>query len=255
MIILKNSSNVTQYTFPSSVALVDEPWSKRLNTEDRAYQAGGVLVSDEKVATRVISLHGIFAKTSQTLMEAELRSMKKAVYTEDLRLYSTQFADDFYKVECLNFEHTFLGPLTIVEINIDFLVNDPFRYYKDATSDDETISESPHSYTIANDGDIELSPIITWTVGAGASISKIRITNITDDGRYFVYQPAANLTSGAVIIFDMVEGTVKLNSVSDIAHWSGAWFKLLSGNNSISVVTSGTVGTNNCNFLFRKRWL
>lgn len=89
-------------------------------------------MSDQKVETRFIFLHGIFDKSSQALMETELNSLKKAVYIEDLRLYGTQNSDDFYNVECLRFEHIFLGMLAVVEINIEFQCADPFRYYKDS---------------------------------------------------------------------------------------------------------------------------
>jgi len=258
-VLLKDSDNALIYTFPSGCELVEEPFIKRLETEPKAYAHGGVLVSDEKVSVRVISLHGIFNKTSQALMEAELNSMKKACYTEDLRLYATQYANDFYNIECLNFEHAFLGMLTVIEINIDFLVSDPFRYYKDETSDDETVDELSHSYVIANEGDIEVFPVITFTVGAEASISKIAITNVTDAGRSFEYEPASNLVVTNVVKIDCQNGTVELDTgpglSDDIAHWLGRFIRLLSGNNSITITVTGTVGTNQCVFAFRKRWL
>lgn len=251
MIILKNSSNVIQYTFPASIALVDEPWNKRLETEDRAYQAGGVLVSDEKVATRIISLHGIFGKDNQTLMEAELRSMKKAVYTEDLRLYSTQFADDFYNVECLNFEHTFLGPLTIVEINIDFLISDPFRYYKDETTDTKNPVISGTPYTVTNNGDVEVEPIITYV--AGGAQTKIKIENANDGNKYFEYTTSIALNDS--IVFDFQEGTVEKNGTSDINNFSGAFYKLASGANSITITVTGVLGTSTLEHKFRQKYL
>jgi len=258
-VLLKDSDNALIYTFLSGCELVEEPFTKRLETEPKAYAHGGVLVSDEKVSARVISVHGIFNKTSQTLMEAELNSMKKACYTEDLRLYATQYANDFYNVECLSFEHTFLGMLTVVEINIDFLVSDPFRYYMDETPDDETVDELSHNYVIANEGDIEVFPVITFTVGAGASISKIAITNITDAGKSFEYTPASNLIATNVVEVDCQNGTVELNTGAglsdDIAHWSGRFIRLLSGNNSITITVEGTIGTNQCLCTFRKRWL
>jgi len=259
---LKNSSNVVQYEFPSGCELVAEPWAKRQDTEPRAYQHGGVKVSDEKVETRVISVHGIFDvsrvnATYGATLAANLKEMKQQCYTEDLRLYpGSQYTDEYYNVECLNFESEFLGMISVVEVYIDFICSDPFRYYKDETTDSNTVNESPESFTVENDGDIETFPTITFTAGAGSDISVIRITNSTDGGKYFEYTPASNLTSGDVLVADSEEGTVELNGSDDMAHFNaGAFTRLLSGNNSIVVTLTGTPGTNTASFVFRKRWL
>jgi len=255
-VILKNISNSTIYTFPGGVDLVAEPFTKRLDTESRAFAHGGVIVSDQKIGVRIVSVHGIFGKASQALVETELNSMTKAVYTEDLRLYATQNEDDFYKVECLSFDHTFLGKITIAEINIDFICSDPFKYYKDVTTDTETVNEASESMTVTNGGDVECFPIITFTAGAGSNISVVRITNTTDAGKYFEYTPASNLTSGHVLEIDCEEGTVGLNGSDDMAHFNaGQFIKLLSGSNSLVAAITGTVGTNQCVFVFRNRWL
>ncbi len=255
-VILKNTSDSTIYTFPGGVDLVEEPFTKRLNTEPRAYAHGGILVSDRKVETRFIFLHGIFGKASQALMETELNSMKKACYTEDLRLYSTQNEDDFYKVEVLSFESTFLGKIGVVEINVEFQCADPFRYAKNpVTTDSNTVDESPEAFTVSNGGDIETFPVITWTAGAAANFSKVRIANAEDGAKYFEYEPAANITVGQVIEIDCQEGTVELDGSDDISHFSGSFIKLASGTNNITVTLTGTSGTNVAAFVFRKKYL
>jgi len=256
-VILKDSDNTVIYTFPAGVELTEEPFSKRLYTTERALAHGSVITSDQKIATRMVSLHGIFKKDTQSAMETELRNMRSACYTENLRLYSTQFANDFYKVECSNFENSFLGMLTVVEVYIDFLAIDPFRYYKDETTDNETINSSPHTYTVANDGDVEVSPVITFTTGTGANITKIKVQNTTDSDKYFEYEPASALTSGDIVTIDCRNAYCKLNDADDISHFlaGSCFFNLLSGNNSIVVTITGTVGTNTLQFKFRKRYL
>lgn len=139
-VILKDSGNNIIFEFPSGCELVEEPFTKRLGTEPRVHAHGGVITADRKIEARIISLHGIWKEDTQALMETKLKSMKKAVYTENLRLYSTQFSNDFYNVECLNFEQNFLGFLLAVEVNIDFLVSGGFRYYKDLTTDTHYLS-------------------------------------------------------------------------------------------------------------------
>jgi len=252
-VILKNTSNSTIYTFPGGVDLVAEPFAKRLDTEPRTYAHGGVIVSDQKIGVRIVSLHGIFGKASQALMETELNSMTKAVYTEELRLYSTQFVNNFYKVEVLNFEHTFLGKLTIVEISIDFLVSDPFKYYKDVTTDTENpvVSGTPYALTNDNDGDIEVSPIITYT--AGGTQTNVKIENAGDAAKYFEY--GGTMTIGKALVVDCKEGTVEYDGSDDIADFTGSFFNLVSGTNTINITVTGTLGTSVSVITFRKRYL
>ncbi len=133
-VILKNSGNVTQYTFPSGCDVVGDPFNKRLGTESRVHAHGSAIVSDQKIATRIVSLHGMFGKASSAAMETELNNMRLYCDTASLRLYATQYSDYYFNVECLNFEAEYLGKMTVAEVNIDFLVSDPFRYYKDLTT-------------------------------------------------------------------------------------------------------------------------
>lgn len=253
-VILKNTSDVTQYTFPSGCDVVEEPFAKRLDTENRAYAHGGILVSDRKVETRFISLHGIFGKASQALMETELNSMKKACYTEDLRLYSTQNEDDFYKVEVLSFESTFLGKIGVVEINIEFQCADPFRYAKNPVTTDTknpVVSGTPYALTNDNDGDIEVSPIISYT--AGGTQTNIKIENAGDAAKYFEY--AGGLVNTDILEVDCLEGTVEKNGSDDIANFTGSFFNLVSGVNTINITVTGTLGTSVCVITFRKKYL
>ncbi len=254
-VILKDSANSTIYTFPGGTDVISEPVAKRLDSEHRAYQNGAVLIGDKKIEPRIISLRSVFGKATQGAMETELNSMKKACNTEDLRLYATQNSDDFYKVEMFSFEHTFPGLLTAVEVYIDFQVVDPFRYYKDVTTDNNTVDESPEAFTVSNGGDIETFPVITWTAGAAANFSKVRIANAEDGAKYFDYEPATNITVGQVIEIDCQAGTVELDGSDDIANFSGSFIKLASGTNNITVTLTGTSGTNTAAFVFRKKYL
>lgn len=258
-VLLKNNSNVIQYTFPAGIELIGEPWGQRLDSEPRAYAHGNVITADEKLSSRMISVHGIFKKTTSADMETELKLMSKTCYTKNLRLYGTQNPNEYYNVECFGFESEYLGMLTIAEVTIDFFVADGTRHYKDETSDDETVDELDHNYTIINEGDIEVFPVITFTVGEDAEISKITITNITDIGKSFEYTPVSDLVETNVVEIDCQNGTVELDTgpglSDDIARWSGRFIRLLSGNNSITITVTGDVGTNQCVFAFRKRWL
>ncbi len=255
-VILKDSGNNVLYTFPGGCDIIGEPFTKRLGTESRVHAHGGAIVSDQKIAVRIVSLHGVFGKASSGAMETELNNMRLYCTTTNLRLYATQYSDYYFNVECLDFEAEYMGKMTVAEVNIDFLVSDPFRYYKDLTTDQSfTVDESPEALTVANGGNALVSPVITFTAGVSANFSKMTIQNTTDSDKYFDYEPAANLTEGDIVEVDCANTTVKLNTVDDIAHFEGSFFELLAGNNSVSVTIVGTPGTNTCAFVFRERYL
>ncbi len=255
-VILKDSGNNVIYEFPSGCDVIGDPFNKRLGTESRVHAHGGVIVSDQKIATRIVSLHGVFGKASSGAMETELNNMRLYCDTASLRLYATQYSDYYFNVECLNFEAEYLGKMTVSEVNIDFLVVSPFRYYKDLTTDQSfTVDESPEALTVTNGGNVLVSSVITFTAGVSANFSKLTIQNATDSDKYFDYEPAANLTVGDIVEIDCANTTVKLNTVDDISHFEGSFFELLAGNNTVSVTIVGTVGTNTCAFVFRKRYL
>jgi len=254
-VILKNSANSTIYTFPRGTDIISEPVMKRLDSEHRAYQNGATLTGDEKIEPRIISLRSVFGKATKTLMETELKSIKKACNTEDLRLYATQNSDDFYEVEMLDYDHTFPGLLTAVEINIDFQVVKPFRFYKDATTDTEAgITASPHAYTITtNDGDEAVYPVWTFTGGASTALTKIKIANAEDGAKYFEVTTA--IGNADAIEIDCQEGTCEKNGSDIMSSFEGAWVKIASGTNNITITSTGTVGTCSCVAVFRKKYL
>lgn len=256
--ILKDTGNTNIYTFPSGMELIEEPYAARMDTEERVSAHGGIIVGDKKIASRILIVHGIFNKASQALMATERKSMTKACYTKNLRLYGTQNANEFYSVECRNFDMGYLGMLTIAEVEIEFICVEGFRYYKDETTDPHTVDESSENFTVNNAGDIEVSPIVVFTAGAGANITKIKIENTTDSGKYFEYEPAVALTVGKVVEIDCKNATCKLDTADDIAHFSGTFFELKSGDNSIIVtitIDGGAIGTSQLEFTFRKRYL
>jgi len=252
-VILKDISNVTKYTFPGGIDVKGEPWGQRLDSEPQSYAHGDIVTADEKVSSRIVYIHGRFGEASSAAMLTELKSMKKACYTSGYRLYATQNPNEYYNVKCLGFESEFLGQLTRAEVSIDFFVADGFRYYKDVTTDTKNpvVSGTPYALTNDNDGDIEVSPIISYT--AGGTQTNVKIANAGDAAKYFEY--AGGLVDTDVLEVDCLEGTVEKNGSSDIANWSGSFINLVSGVNTITCEITGTAGTSILSFEFRKRYL
>ncbi len=148
MIQLKNSGNTLVYEFPSSCNFESESWNKRLKSASRVHQHGSVITADERVGSRIISVRGIFGlshinATYGATVSANLKEMKQQCYAQNLRLYpGAQYGDEYYNVECRSFEGYWRRATPIIEVDIDFLVVDPFRYYKDTTTDTSYLSQS-----------------------------------------------------------------------------------------------------------------
>lgn len=259
---LKNSSNAEIYEFPSGCELVEESFDFREDTESKAYADGAIIVGDEKLEPRILTVQGIFDvscvnSTYGATLATNLKELKQQVREStksEVRLYpGDQFPDEYYIVKALHGEPRFLEMLEAVEISIDFLCADGYRHYKDETIDTHDFVASPDADTIANDGDVEVYPVITITGGASTSTTNIRILNANDSSKYFDY--SGTITTGDVIEIDCKEGTVTKNGSSDMANWLGSFLNLASGNNAITTTITGTVGTITLLWTFRKRYL
>ncbi len=252
-VILKDSNKATKYTFPSGIDVIGEPWGERLDSEPRAYAHGDIIIADQKVTSRIVYVHGRFGTASSALMATQLKLMKKACYTSGYRLHATQNSTEYYNVKCLSFESEFLGQLTRAEVSIEFFVADGFRYFEDLTTDtkDPVVSGDPYALTSDNDGDVEVSPIITYT--ADGTQTNVKIENAGDAGKYFEY--GGTMASGKALVVDCEEGTVEYDGSSDIADFTGSFFNLVSGVNTINITVTGDLGSSTCVMTFRKRYL
>lgn len=251
-ISLKDSSNNTIYTFPSQFHLLDYGLIKRIDSESRILQHGNIIVGDKYLNDRPITLTGIFSGTSLANFESNLTLLKKAIHRTDIRLYGAYKTDQFFKIKALqNFTSTFLNDGGLAEVEI-ILAADPFRYYEDETTDEETVDKASHSYTLTNDndGDIEVSPKISFT--AGGDITNVKIENAGDDDKYFEY--TNTLKDGDIVLVNCQNATCKLNGSDSIIYFSGCFFDLKSGDNTITITITGDA-SGSLQFKFRQRYL
>lgn len=254
-IYLADSSNVELYRFPDGFHLDRYRLSKRVKSVDKVYQHSADIVGDGKHDLQHISLAGTLGAASIASFESACTLMKQNIVKSNLRLYGAYKTDQYFDIKALeDVAWDFLTDGGLADVGVRFLA-DPFRYYQDETSSLHTIGAASVGLTVSNAGDVEASPVITFTAGAGANSSKIKIQNDTDSDKYFEYAPASNLTSGDAVAIDCQDATCKLNTVDDILHFEGAFIELLSGDNRLTVTVTGTAGTNQLGFVFRKRYL
>lgn len=252
---IRGSGNELLYTFPVGFKLEKHTLRKRVKTSERALQHSGVIVSDKKYEMQRISLSGTLGAGSISAFETACTTMKQNLNREGVRLYCYSI-DKYFDIKALeSADWDFIDWGGVADVSIQ-LIADSFRYYQYETADPHDVVGATTSFTIANGGDMEVSPVLTFTTSAGASISKLKVENSTDSDRYFEYTPASALTVGDIVEIACIKTTCKLNAADDIAHFFGAFFELKSGDNSIVVTLTGTAGaTNTLDFTFRKRYL
>lgn len=263
-IIIKDSSDTTLYTFGAGFKVGGYLLDKRVSESKRAYQHGTLITSDKKLGSRMVIIEGVLHQTeagveinSSLAFEAEWDELTEQIDKETLHIYGYKISR-YIVCDCLEYaDHEWVAKNRAGRIEFGFRASDPFWYSASETDDDNTVDESPESFTQANSGKAAVYPVVTFTAGVGSSISKVKVLNSSDGSRYFEYEPASSLTDGDILEVDNQKGTVKLNGTNDISHLCSvsAFIKLVTGNNSIVVTLTGTAGTNVCNFTFRPRWL
>lgn len=124
------------------------------------------------------------------------------------------------------------------------LVSDDYGFEDvDPTEDENVISASPQTDVVVNTGNLETRPVIRITAGANTIASGLRVDNLTS-GKYFIFNEA--ISAGTYLEIDTVNLTVVNNSgTNKVNYFSGDFFELEAGNNSIQwtgTTSQGTIG-------------
>lgn len=132
-------------------------------------------------------------------------------------------------------------------------------YVMDGLYTDQTITASPHAFTIAYDGTVKTGMgTITIVPNAASSITNVRVVNHTT-GQGFTFTGTLNAADRLVI--DFLTRTVELNGANVYANFSldsaqqVAWMELEIGSNSIEVISSARVGTTHLFLQYKRHYL
>lgn len=247
------------YTLPERLVILDDGFKIRSKPKDRVFSPGAADISDGEIKEKLVRIEGVIAIDGRSAYVELARRIKQKFYQTDYKLYlGTDYFLNIAKV--LNFRAKYLegGNYNRTRMAIDLLALDPFWYYKTEDSTEETITEDGHSWTVTNNGNVNVYPVITIT--ADTTIANLIIQNETDipdgedEGLKFQYQdPAFALTSPSLTV-DCQEGTVYRSDTNTIRYFTGAFLKLLPGDNTIKW-TGSTLGLSKVKFEFRRRFL
>lgn len=257
-IIIKNSSDTTLYTFGAGFSLVGYPLTKRVTEEGRAHQHGSVITSDKKVSSRLVTIEGVLHQTeagveiqSSSAFEAEWDELLEAVDKETLHIYGYK-ASRYIICDCLEYaNHEWAASNRAGRIELGFRATNPFWHSTSQDDSTQDVTATGQTKVYANSGKASVYPVITWTAKGAQTVVKIK--NQTDGNKEFTYTGSLGIDD--VLEVDCADGTVKVNGTSQIGNFSGPFWKLLSGNNTIEFTITGVVNTSTCQVVSRPRWL
>jgi len=253
MSLILNQGEATQYTFPQGFSMEAVPFASRITESERAYQHGSIITSDQKLQSRPVRIWGTLFRSTRAAFRADLQEMKDACNMKESKLYAEDYWPNRYIVlNPVSFNGPYLVTLLAADVEALFSVTDPFWYSDTLTTISQTILANQVSFSIINNGLIDVNPIITYYPGDDQM--RLRIQNDNDNGgKRMTYQ--GRIQSGDEIEFDCEGGTVKKNGANHIWHLTGAWLNLVNGNNRIRLWITGTVASSRIQIAFRERWI
>lgn len=218
-----------------TVARARFPEESRIPFEEPPRRHGAFVTEEPTLRPRYISLEGQCKKSTAALSRAELRSLTKVLNGTNKRLF---FWDDAYvnayksRIEA---DYPAGAGWLVFRFTIDILCADPFFYDPTVQSVVQAVTGWPTSSTtwsISNGGDYLVYPSLTIANNTGASVSSITLTNNTV-GKAWTY--VGTLLNGQSLVVNHANLTVLNNGVADPNNWSGVFWWLAVGTNSITM--------------------
>lgn len=221
----------TTYTFPTYTGLTGLSFDVRNNEVKRAFTHGSTDNGDGKIESRIVEIESFVEADTEAGYRSALSAIKAAVYRRDYQLYLDD--DRYINVTALDkWKETYIkGFRNKGFATMAFRCCDPFFYELTETSAEQTANTNPYSFVVNNPGTVD-TPLIIEIAPTGNAYA-ITITNETDGNRALALNDTS-LTSPAVAIINAVDGTVYRGSSNTINAFTGAFLRLLPGNNTIS---------------------
>jgi len=223
--IVKGSDD---WTLPDDAWIDGVPFTVRRKESDRACQHGSIDTGDGKIDSRTISLTIYIDEDTQTAYFTAMDALKKRLYRRDQKLYVT--LTRYINLSSLySFKEEYITGFANRKcfVTAEFKCNDPFFYSTTAEVFTVTISESPHTFTVINIGNVDVPPVIK--ISASDAVPSVQITNNTNT-RLCLYQDP-QLIAGTVLVIDNATATVERDGANTLNAFSGTFHSLESGAN------------------------
>lgn len=194
----------------------------------------GVITPTTEHDSVSFSMAGKVYGTTPTAARTSFDAMLQAINTgeKDLYLYDDRFIRAFLESE----DHEYIAALRAMKFSIKFFAQDPFHRALQKLRNQQSISASPTTFTLTNNGSAYTKPLIKFVAG-GSDITSLTIENLTT-GQTWSW--TGTVTAGNTLEVDFEAATVLNNSVDSIQYSVGDFpqFRIDPGANQIKFTGS-----------------
>ncbi len=204
-----------------------------IGSKETSNRPGKKVLNAKLIGKNLILAGGVYGATEEA-HRTQLDLLKKVLFDGPKELY--YYEDRVYKGYLSGFNHDIIRASTYTKFDLRFVLDeDPKAWFFNCFRNKQTITASPTSFSITNNGNSIISPIIRIIAG-GTDVTSVTLKNLTN-GHVFSY--TGTITAGDTLIMDTIQETIKNNGVSDLANFSnGDFLKLLPGTNQLKYTGS-----------------
>jgi hypothetical protein len=206
---------------------------------DDVANAGGAVAVNSKFGRRLMSFSATFTCDVLVTRRTMLAALRQTGYLKLIKFTTL----DNIQLQTEAYITNILAPYTMMKKPILIeMVSPDWRFYSQ-TEDTESVAAGA-TEVIANGGNEITNPVFEIT-GPGSSIA---VDNLSTGEGFTITD---TLISTDVVVIDTVNKTVTKNGANAYSTFSGDFFSLLPGNNSIEFTVTGDDVTTNLDVIYR----
>lgn len=195
----------------------------------------GQLITDTEHDEKALSFSGKVSGTTVTTARTAYDSLLKYLNEGEKDLYLHD--DRFFRAYLTAENHEYIAASRIIKFNMKFTSQNPFNYFLQKLRNKQTISSSPTTFTLTNNGSAFTKPIVKF-VASGNDITTCTLENLTT-GQAMSFTGTVLDTKTLIIDCDGV--TVENDSVDEIQYFAGDFLRLNSGGNEMKFTGSNCI--------------
>lgn len=205
----------------------------------------GIIIPLPEYGEKSLSLNGKIYGATQTLARTAFDALIQSITNgeKDLYLYDDRLIRGYLSSQ----DNDYIAAMRAMKFSLKFTAQRPFFYFLQNYRSQQTISSSPTTFTVTNNGSVVLRPDIRFVAG-GSDITSCTLENLTT-GQTFTF--TATVTAGNTLQINCAEAYVLNNAVDSLQYFTGDFLYLNPGANQIKFTGS------NCTIKFdtRDAWL
>lgn len=218
----------------------------KISLVDVPKRHGAVIQEVPTIGPRYATIRGMTVGASVEAARTSYLNMLKELINgrQALRIYSDRF---WYAM--LHRWTPVPAPGTggeVINWTVQFLLDDPFLYDDTSDSKEQVISSSPKSFTVDNNGDIYVFPVVTVTADQGSAVAGFTLKH-GSTGKQFKYNGTIGLdsTNSKSVVVDMSNFLVTNGGTPDLPNMdlTSEFFWLESGEQTITFTGSNCTVT------------